>query len=117
MQEQGSFVQKTLRRFHILDDDRACHTPQFGFFASAKLFSGVDNDWQLLETDLGLDPFDEFKATHIGQDEIQDHAVEALFSQRFKSLDAAADCAGHNVSVANQFNDAVTLDFIVFDHE
>ena len=55
-----------------------------------QLAAGVDHDRDVIDAQLVLHAVDEVEAVHVGQAEVEDHAVEAAVAQDLQRLFAAA---------------------------
>ena len=52
--------------------------PQLGLLLPGQLLAGVDDDRQLAQVGFVADPLDQLEAGHVGQPEVEHHAVERL---------------------------------------
>ena len=117
VEEQRGLVQQPLGRLGVLDHHRLGHPPQLGLFPLGQLLAGVDDGGELAQPDLALDPGDELEAGHVGQAQVEHHAVERLPLQRLERIGAGGDRGGLHVAVADQLGDALLLRLVVLDHQ
>ena len=62
-------------------------------------------------------PFEELEASHIGQAEVEDAAIEVAVEHQLQSLLAGGGGADLEIGVMEQRNDALAFEFVVLHHE
>ena len=82
VEEQRGLVEQPLGRLRILDHHRLGHPPKLGLLPLGELLPGVDDGGELPQPDLSLDPGDQLETGHVGQAEVEHHAVEGLALER-----------------------------------
>src|SRR5215469_12601469 len=115
VQEQSGFVEQPVERADILDDDRFGQTPQFGLFLRAEILAGIDNDRHV--ADLGLDPFHQIESVHVRKAEIEYNAVVMLVAELRHRFFSGPDRDGFHIAFADEFDDALLGNPVVFNHE
>ena len=78
VEEERRLVEQALRRAHVLDDDRLGQPLELASLpSSSQVLAGVDDDRQR-RAGRGclLDLLDQLEARHVGQPEVEHHAVE-----------------------------------------
>src|SRR5204862_5688850 len=87
----------------------------FGFFLWGQILSSIDDDRDV--PDLRLDTLHQLKAVHVGQPEIEHHAIELLAAQAFHRFVGRTDGDCLNVAVPDELDHALLCDFVVFTNE
>ena len=117
MQEERGFVQQPFRRFDILDDHAASQRMQLRVFFRGQFASGKDDHGQVLELGIVAQLLQHIEAAHIGQPQIEHHAIVIAFRKRQKRVAAGVDHVDIDVLVAQQFARAELFGRIVFDDQ
>ena len=117
MEEQRGFVEQPFRRFDALDDDAARHGVQLGILAGRQFAPGEHHDRHVGQRRLAAHAFQHLEARHVGQAEVEDHAIAGPLPQDFQRLLAGAGIDDLDVVVAEQLADAHLLGGIVLDHQ
>src|SRR4030095_9107576 len=115
MQEQGCLVQQPIERTDVLHDDRFRQAAEFRLFSQVEIFSGVDDDRNI--ADFRLNSLHQVESIHIGKSEIQHDAVETLVTKCAQGLFGCTDCDRLDVSVTDEFNDALLSGLVVLDYQ
>ena len=117
VQEQRGLVEQPLGRAGILDDHRFGQPAELRLLPLGELLAGVDDGRKLPEPDLALDAGDELEARHVGQAEVEHHAVVAPGLQRLERGFAAANGSGLHVAGADELHDAPPSRLVVLHHQ
>ena len=118
VQEERGLVQQALRRFDILDDDAAGEHVQAGIFLRGKILAGEDDDRQLISGSRSLlKLLQKLESGHVGQPQVEHHAVVALLLDRGQRFAAGGDNVDIDVVVAQQRPDTELLRRIIFDDQ
>ena len=72
---------------------------------------------KIVTTEIGLQFLDQLEAAHVGQSQIEHHAIESLVLESAQRFLTGGDGRGVNVAVANQFHHAHALHVVVLDHQ
>ncbi|MCY1368976.1 hypothetical protein D9M69_559900 [compost metagenome] len=76
MQKKRHLIQQPLRRACALDDDRTRILAQFGLFIPGQVAPGIDDDGRKGTDVFGGHALEQVIAEHVGQLEVDDHAIE-----------------------------------------
>ena len=114
VQEQRSLVEQALRRFHSLHHHAASQRMQACILIRRKLLAGEDDHRQLAQCRGIAQVFEDLKARHVRQLQIEHHAVELLFIQRAQRFLPARNDRDVDVVVTEQLADAQLLAGVVF---
>jgi hypothetical protein len=117
VEEQRGLVEEAIRRADVFDDDGVGDPLELGLLFPRQLAAGVDHHRDVGHPELVLHPIDELEAGHVGQSEVQDHAVEAPLRQDLQGLFTRADGHDLDVVIADQLHDGVPLLLVVLDHQ
>ena len=89
VQEQRSFVEQPLGQFHALDHDAARHGVQLGVFLRGQFAAGEHHDRDVREARVGPQLLQHLESGHVGQPQVEHHAIAGLFPDGLQRL-----CAG-----------------------
>ena len=117
MQEQRRFRQQPLRRAGFLDDNRIGYLLKMLFFFPRQFLSGVDDDRKVITSKIRLQLLDQLEAGHVGQFQIQHHAVKSLVLQNVQCFLTGGHCRGFNIAIPDQLNHAHALNVVVLNHQ
>ena len=117
MQEEGRFVEQSLGGFDALDHNAACHRVQAGVFFRAQLPTGKYDDRHFRQRLIGAQLLEDFESGHVGQSQIQNHAVSRLPTQSGERISSGTGGFNLDVVVAKQFRDTEQLGRIILDHK
>ena len=115
VQEQRRLVQQPLERSDVFDDNRFRQTSELGFLFKAEVLSCVNDDRNVAK--LRLDLLHQVESVHIGQAQVEHDAVVMFAAQLGHRFFARADGNCLNVTLSDQFLDALLRDRIVFDNQ
>jgi hypothetical protein len=102
----------------ILDDDGLGVAPELGLLGRRELLARVDDDRQILDGGVVLDALEQREAAHVGEPQIEHHAVEAPLGDLLQGRLGGGDRRDLDVlAPAHQLDDAAALHLVVFDHE
>ena len=116
MQEQRRFVEQSLGRTDVLDDQRLRQRAELCLLVVGEVPGAVHHDRGGNARRL-LDLRDQFEAGHVGQVEIEHHAVELLEVECAQRLGTSRDRGHLDVAVADQIHHHRADGRIVLDHE
>ena len=117
VEEQRRLVDEVLQRSGVLDDRRLGHLVEPEPLVRGQVPPGVDDDPEVLRVDVALDRLQQLEAAHVGQVQVEHHAVERLALQRLEGLGRGADGRDPDVAVAERGDDAGPLDLVVLDDQ
>ncbi len=117
VQEERGLVQQTLGRLHAFHDDAARHRMKPGIFFRAEFSPGEHDDRHVGQPFVGCKLFQHLEARHVGQAQIEHHAVCRLPPQRIERTTAGACGFYLDIVMAEQFRDAHLLGRIVFNDQ
>ncbi len=117
VQEQCGLVEQAFGRFHALDHDRARHGVQPRVFLRRKLAAGEHHDRQVHQRRLLSDLLQHVEAGHIGQAQVEHHAIDQLLAQQNERLLAGFRRHDVDIVAAQQLRDAEPLGGVVLDHQ
>ncbi len=117
VQEQRRLVQQPLRRFDALDHDAARHGVQSGVLVRGQLAAGEHHHRHVAQLRIVADLLQHLEAGHIGQLQIEHHAIDRILAQLRHSRRAGVRRRDFDVLVAQQFRDALALGLVVLDQQ
>src|SRR5450432_2097025 len=100
MEEECGFVQEALGRFDAFDDHAAGQGVEASVFFGGEIFSGKDDNWEVAESGRVAQALEDVEASHIGETEIEDHAVIGIVRDRGESFLAAGSYVDLNIFIA-----------------
>ncbi len=117
MQEERRFVQQTLGRLDVFDDHASSKLMELRIFFRSEFAAGKDNHRQILQPGRVAKLLEHLEAGHVGQAQIEHHAVVASRFEGHESGRSIIDGVDIDVPMAQQFADAHLFGGIVFDHQ
>ena len=117
VQEERGLVQQSLRRLDVFQDDALGHRLESRLLIGGEILAGEDDHGDIRQSRLGMDFLQQFEAGHVGQSQVEHHAVERLVEHRLQRLAAGGDGHRLDVFVAQQFDDGLPLDVVVLDDQ
>src|SRR4029079_3575967 len=117
VQEEGGLVEQALRRLHAFHDDAARHRMEPGVLFGAELAAGKEDNRHVGQLLVGGKLFQHLKARHIGQAQVEHHAIGRLLPQHIERATPGAGGFYLDVVIAEQFRNAPLLSRVVFDHQ
>ena len=97
VQEQRRLVEQPLGRLDALDHDAAGQRVQLRVLLGRQLAAGEHHDRHVAQLLVAADPLEHLEAGHVGQPQVEHHAVARLLRQRGERLRAGV--GGHDVDV------------------
>ena len=113
VEEQGRLIDQMLQRPGVLDDGRLGHLLESVLLLPGEVPPRVDDDPEVLRVDVPLDRLQELEAVHVGQVQVEHHAVERPGPQGLEGLGGRPDGGDADVGVADRGGDVAALDLVV----
>ena len=88
MQEQRGLIEQALRRFHSLDHDAARHGVQLRILIGGQLAAGEHHHRHIAQCCIVANALEHFEAGHIGQLQVEHHAIDRVVAQLRQRLRA-----------------------------
>ena len=107
--------QQPLRRTGILQDDRFGKLSKPCLIFRRQILARIDDDRKILEAKFFLQPFEQLKSGHIGQTEIDHHAVEVMRTQFGQSFLPRGHGYSLHITITDQINDRLAINLVIFD--
>src|SRR5438132_2353691 len=117
MQEEGRLIEQVFGRLGVLRDDALREPLEPALLLGGEIARRAHDQRAFAERTLAAQLLDELDSVHVGQPEVDDGAVEALFRERGECLARGGDRRRVDVSVPDQLDDPIALDLVALDEE
>ena len=115
MKPERGLVIQSFRTANIFNNDGLGKTIEVFLFLLGQIFSGVDDNGQLLM--LGSDLLDEFESGHVGQHQIDYRAQEFVLAKLDQSLCRTRCLDNVDGRVCHNFANGSALGRVGFNHD
>ena len=117
VEEEGGLVQQPLGGLDIFEDDALGHRLELRLLLGGQILAGEDDHGHVRQGRLGVHFLQQLEASHVGQPQVEHHAVEGLVEHRLQRLVAGGDGHHLDVFIAEQLDDGLPLDVVVLDDQ
>ncbi len=116
MEKERRFVEQAFGRFDALDDDATRERVQSRVFFRRQILACKNDDRQITGRSIAQ-ALENFEASHVGQPQVEDHAIERTFGHGIQRVHAGCRDQDVDIVVAEKFADAELLCGIILDDE
>ena len=117
MEEQRGLVQESFGGRHPLDDDGLSDPLDPALFFRRQLPARVHDDRQVSKARIFLDLIQHLEPGHVRKAQVEHHAVKLLGPQGREGFRPGRNGGRMDLTVPDQFHDAVALGLVVIHHE